>query len=192
MVNTFEVLKEHNKPFIFTSSQMSNMVFSPYGSLKSVGEYYTKALGGLVVKFWNVYGPEKNHEKSHVITDFILKAIKNKKIDMLTDGTEERQFLYATDCCRCLELLSARYDQIDRDKKLDITSFKWNSIIEIANIISDNMSDVTIVPATKKDEFQRNMMNKPDEFILSFWNPQVSIEEGIRDMINFYSGEINN
>ena len=191
MVNTFEVLKEHNKPFIFTSSQMSNMSYSPYGALKSIGEYYTNALGGLVVKFWNVYGPEKNHEKSHVITDFILKAIKNKKIDMLTDGTEERQFLHATDCCRCLEILSARYDQIDREKQLHITSFEWNSIIEIANIVSDNISDVTVVPSIKKDDVQRDMINKPDKFILSLWEPQISIEEGIKDMIKFYSEEIS-
>ena len=82
-----------NKPFIFASSQMSNMGYSPYGQLKRIGEIYTEILGGIVVKFWNVYGIEKDLEKSHVITDFIIKAKNKKVIDMLTDGTEERQFL---------------------------------------------------------------------------------------------------
>ena len=35
---------------------MSNMTHSPYGILKSIGETYTRALKGLIVKFWNVYG----------------------------------------------------------------------------------------------------------------------------------------
>jgi len=62
---TFEQLKKYNKPFIYTSSQMANMSYSPYGVCKSLGEVYTKSLDGLTVKFWNVYGPEKDLEKSH-------------------------------------------------------------------------------------------------------------------------------
>ena len=71
MDRVFSLLKKYNKPFIFASSQMYNMSYSTYGILKAIGEKYTKSLKGLVVKFWNVYGYEKDEEKSHVITDFI-------------------------------------------------------------------------------------------------------------------------
>ena len=63
MANTFGLLKKYNKRFVFASSQMSNMSYSPYGVLKNVGEIYTKSLNGLIVKFWNVYGIEKDYEK---------------------------------------------------------------------------------------------------------------------------------
>ena len=53
---------------------MSNMSFSSYGILKKIGENLTSSLGGLNVRFWNVYGYETDFEKSHVITDFILKS----------------------------------------------------------------------------------------------------------------------
>jgi nucleoside-diphosphate-sugar epimerase len=56
MTNTFELLKTYNKPFIFASSQMAEMGYSSYGMLKALGEKITRDLGGLVVKFWNVYG----------------------------------------------------------------------------------------------------------------------------------------
>ena len=56
MANAFGLLQKYNKRFIFASSQMSNMSYSPYGVLKNVGELYTKSLNGLIVKFWNVYG----------------------------------------------------------------------------------------------------------------------------------------
>ena len=58
MANAFGYLSEYKKPFLFASSQMSNMSYSPYGVMKRVGELYTKSLGGLIVKFWNVYGIE--------------------------------------------------------------------------------------------------------------------------------------
>ena len=92
MANVFGYLSEFNKPFIFASSQMSSMSYSPYGVMKRVGELYTKSLNGLIVKFWNVFGIENDMEKAHVITDFIAKGFETGTIDMMTDGTEEREF----------------------------------------------------------------------------------------------------
>ena len=60
MNNTFRLLKQYNKPFIFASSQMSDMSYSTYGVLKLIGEKITKSLNGLTVRFWNVYGYEKD------------------------------------------------------------------------------------------------------------------------------------
>ena len=59
MVNVFGLIEQYEKPFVFASSQMSSMSYSPYGVLKRVGELYTKSLNGLIVKFWNVYGIER-------------------------------------------------------------------------------------------------------------------------------------
>ena len=115
--NTFEIIKKYKKPFLFASSQMSNMSYSPYGLLKNIGEKYTEILGGLVVKFWNVYGIEKDLKKSHVITDFILMSLKNKKIKMLTNGQEKRDFLYAEDCCVGLEQIYINFNKIKKIKK---------------------------------------------------------------------------
>ena len=76
MKNTFELLYKEKKRFIFATSQMSNMIYSSYGVLKRIGEDITKSLGGISVRFWNVYGIENDMEKSHVVTDFIIKAKK--------------------------------------------------------------------------------------------------------------------
>ena len=110
MENTFSLIEKYNKKFIFASSQMSNMGYSNYGVLKKIGENYTKVLKGITVKFWNVYGVEKDLSKSHVITDFILKGLKYKTVKMLTNGKEEREFLYAEDCCRGLEFIMNNFN----------------------------------------------------------------------------------
>lgn len=182
MDRTFNLIKKHKKPFIFASSQMSNMSYSTYGILKSIGEKYTKSLNGLIVKFWNVYGYETDEEKSHVITDFI-KMAKKGEIKMKTTGNEVRQFLYGDDCSECLFKLSERYDSIDRNKELHITSFKWTSINHIANIIQEEL-ECTIIPGEKEDKVQRGKRNEPNTYILNYWEPKTSLKEGIIKIIN--------
>jgi nucleoside-diphosphate-sugar epimerase len=183
---TFRALRESGKPFIFVSSQMANLSFSPYGALKAVGEHYTRALGGILVKLWNVYGVETDLEKSHVITDFIHKANETKCIDMLTDGTESRQFLHAEDCSRCLLTLAERYEAIPRDKNLHIASGQWHTVLEVAEIIAGLFPNAEIQPAVAKDEVQKDSRIDPDPFIRNYWKPKIDLEEGIvrvvRDM----------
>jgi len=183
MVNVFGLLEKYKKPFVFASSQMSNMSYSPYGVMKRVGELYTKSLGGLIVKFWNVYGIEKDMEKAHVITDFIAKGFETGKIDMMTDGTEQREFLYAEDCCEALETVMDKYSDFTSDDELHITSGVSTSILEIARQIqlyfAGEEKEVEIIPASSKDEVQKDARNVPDTYIKKWWQPKTTITLGI-------------
>ena len=184
MANVFGLLEDYQVPFVFASSQMSNMSYSPYGVMKRVGELYTKSLDGLIVKFWNVYGIEKDMEKAHVITDFIRMGLTNRSIDMMTDGTEEREFLYAEDCCEALETVMNNYQDFTSDDELHITSNQSTSIIEIANIIGEVIhkntgNNVIINPSLKTDEVQKNKRNEPDLYITKWWQPKTSLYDGI-------------
>ena len=183
LAGAFEYISEYKKPFVFASSQMSNMSYSPYGVMKRVGELYTKSLNGLIVKFWNVYGIERDHDKAHVITDFIRKGFETGVIDMMTDGTEQREFLYAEDCCEALERLMLEYDQFTSDSELHITSFRSTTILEIAKIIQGifkaNGKAVAVEKAQKKDEVQKDTRNEANPFIRKWWKAKTSIEDGI-------------
>jgi nucleoside-diphosphate-sugar epimerase len=188
MDNSFDALKATGKPFIFASSQMSNMSYSSYGVLKALGEYYTKALNGLIVKFWNVYGVEHDPEKSHAITDFILKAQRHKKIDMMTDGQESRQLLYADDCCQALHMLAqpASYASMPRDANLHITTFEWVKIIDVAKLIAEYLH-AEVVPGKSTDTVQKDLRNEPDRFLLRHWKPTTSLRDGIGHIIEAMS-----
>ena len=183
MANAFHYIESYEKPFVFASSQMSNMSYSPYGVMKRVGELYTKSLNGLIVKFWNVYGIEHDMEKAHVITDFIKKGFETGKIDMMTDGTEEREFLYAEDCCEALETIMDRYSDFTSNDELHITSGVSTSILEIARQIQlyfgGEGKEVEIIPASSKDEVQKDARNVPDPYIRKWWEPKTSITHGI-------------
>ena len=184
MANTFRLLKKYNKRFVFASSQMSNMSYSPYGVMKRVGELHTTALKGLTVKFWNVYGIEKDMEKAHVITDFIRRGFEEGEFEMLTDGTEQRQFLYAEDCCEALETVMECYSDFKPEDPLHITSFNATSIAEIAAIIQGQFNlierfDVRIKPGLAKDSVQMDKRNEADTYITGWWTPKTGIDQGI-------------
>ena len=189
MANVFDLLSKYKKRFVFASSQMSNMSYSPYGVLKRVGELYTSTLKGLTVKFWNVYGIEKDMDKAHVITDFIRKGFEEKEFDMLTDGTEERQFLYAEDCCEALETVMDNYTDFKPEDPLHITSFRSDTIREVADIIQgcfqlEGIMDVKINSGLAKDSVQMDKRNAADTFILDWWIPKTNIQDGIRQVFN--------
>jgi len=184
MANVFGLLEKYDKPFVFASSQMSNMSYSPYGVMKRVGELYTKSLGGLIVKFWNVYGIEKDMEKAHVITDFIRKGFETGVIDMMTDGTESREFLYAEDCCEGLETVMGNYDRLTSDDELHITTGNYTTILEIAQSIQKLFSDigkeVVIRRSESVDEVQKDAKNVSDPYIQKFWRSTTSVKEGLK------------
>ena len=184
MVNVFGLIEQYEKPFVFASSQMSSMSYSPYGVLKRVGELYTKSLQGLIVKFWNVYGIERDMEKAHVITDFIHKGFKTGDINMMTDGSEEREFLYAEDCCEALETIMGCYDQFSSTDELHITTGVSTSILEIAQNIQSLFKsigkEIKISPSSSKDEVQKDARNIPDPYIRKWWTPKTTVVDGLK------------
>jgi nucleoside-diphosphate-sugar epimerase len=183
MANAFGLLEKYKKRFVFASSQMSNMSHSPYGVMKRVGELYTTTLKGLTVKFWNVYGIENDHEKAHVITDFIRKGFEEGDFEMMTDGTEERQFLYAEDCCKALETVMESYTDFKPEDPLHITSFSSTSIRRIADEIQGQFrligKEVQIKAGLAKDSVQLDKRNEADTYITGWWLPETGIDKGI-------------
>ena len=184
MANVFGLLEKYNKRFVFASSQMSNMSYSPYGVMKRVGELYTTSLKGLIVKFWNVYGIEKDMDKAHVITDFIKKGFEQGDFEMMTDGTEERQFLYAEDCCEALETIMENYTDFKPEDPLHITSFHATSIKEVAAIIMGQFNligkPIKINPGLAKDSVHMDKRNEANSYIMDWWLPQTNMQDGIK------------
>ena len=180
MRNVFEIIK--NKKFMFASSQMQNM-YNIYGTLKRLGEHYTNNYNQINVRFWNIYGKEKYNNKSHVITDIIYSAKKYNVINLLTNGNETRQFLYTDDCSNALYKIMINHDEILKQKNIiDVSNFEWTSIYDVSKIVS-NIYNCKINITENMDNLQ-TLKNEPDKFILKYWKPTITLEEGIKKLIN--------
>jgi len=188
MINTFDVIKKSKKRFIFASSQMSNMDFSSYGHLKAVGEKYTSILGGITVKFWNVYGYEYNEEKMHVVNDFIRKGFKYGEIRTLTNGNESRDFLFGEDCSEALEIVMKKFHLLKKYQSIDIAYNKFFKIKLVAKIIQrlfrSDKKCVKIIFSKKKDIVQNYKKNYPSIILKKYWSPKVNLKSGISKIFN--------
>ena len=126
----------------------------------------------------------KRQNKAHVITDFIRKGFESGDIDMMTDGTEAREFLYAEDCCEALETVMQSYAKLTSDDELHITTGVYTTVLEIASEIKSLFSsigkEITITPAQSKDEVQKDLRNEPDLYINEFWKHKTSVPDGLK------------
>jgi nucleoside-diphosphate-sugar epimerase len=116
-----------------------------------------------------------------VIPDFIHNFKAAGKINMMTTGAEERQFLHTRDCARAMTSLMMNFQKIKEDGReyVDITSFEWTSIKDIATRIAGDS-----VTASERVDTTQTLKNEPDEYRLKFWQPEISLENGIEDLFN--------
>lgn len=180
LLNVMRQLQENPKPFLFVSSQLAEQYDTVYGVTKRLGEIWTHLLNGVRVRLWNVYGPvEPTTERSHVVSDFILQAVRHGEIKMLTTGEETRQFIHIEDVCSALHHgISGGYPGV-----YDVTSFEWVSIREVAETIGvltgAKVNPGTVVGSTPLTPLQGKMPG---------WLPQISLEVGLQKMIDQVKG----
>ena len=179
MKNVFEQIAQTKRSFLFTSSQLSEEVDTVYGVTKRLGEVWTRLLGGVCIRIWNAYGVmEEENIKSHVISDFIYQALTQKKIKMLTNGEEWRQFTHISD------LSSAFYLALNtmnlRRCLYDASSYEWVRVRDVAAIICD-LTGAKLYPG---ERVGHDPIPAPNMGRIPGWLPQVELRDGIRKMID--------
>lgn len=188
--NTFNSLEKYKIPFLYTSSQMSNMIDSSYGVLKKLSEFYVNLLNGVNIRLWNIYGIEEINDKSHVIPDLISKALTNNIIDINSSGLEERQFIYSEDCAEGFYNIMMNHN-IFKNKTIDFSNFQWINILNIAEIIKTillNKYNIDVKITTNLNgKNNHSIINNPESSILeNYWKPKITIEKGIEILIDYY------
>lgn len=176
--NVMTQLEKSKKPFLFISSQLAEEHDTVYGVTKRLGEVWTRIIGGVFIRQWNVYGPiEEESLRSHVIADFIHQALTTGEIKMMTTGEEKRHFIHIDDVCEAwYKALSENHKGIH-----DVTSFEWVKIIDIANLIG-KITGAKVIPGEKVGSTPIT----PIKGKIPGWIPKIDLEEGLRSTVERY------
>ena len=75
------------------------------------------------------------------------------------------------------------YDVIPRDEELHIASGKWNTITDVASLVASHFPGTIIQPGNAKDDVQHDSLIDPNTYISKYWNPKITLEEGIARVI---------
>jgi nucleoside-diphosphate-sugar epimerase len=178
MLNVFPQLQAARVPFLFVSSQLAEEYDTVYGSTKRLGEVWTRLLGGVRVRLWNVYGAyEPPSERSHVVADFVWQALHDGEIRMLTAGEELRQFVFIDDVCRAFHQAL----QQGLGGVYDVTSFEWVPVRRVADIIAD-LTGAKVLPGERRGSTPITPMCGK----VPGWTAMVSLEEGLERTLTLY------
>ena len=139
-------------------------------------------LNFIILRLFNIYG--FNQKKGHLIPD-IINQINNKRIK-LTHFNSRRDFLYIDDFLNIFEKILN--NKFNKSQVLNIGSGQSVSIRTILKIIKQIKKNITYIETSSK-----YVDAVPDCYadisLLSKdykWKPEVSIEDGIKKIINMH------
>tara|TARA_X000000950_G_scaffold284917_1_gene389243 strand:- start:1524 stop:2513 length:990 start_codon:yes stop_codon:yes gene_type:complete len=146
----------------------------------------------IILRNSTAFGFSSNLRLDLVVNDLTYGAFKNKKINLLSDGTPKRPIVHIADICRVIEMVLG--DIRDLDKEIfNVGDDKMNfSIREIAEKVGEclNLDNISF---GKHDADQRSYelnFEKLKSYFPSF-KIQFDLEQGINDLIkNFENYEL--
>lgn len=164
---------------------------SPYGITKMVSEYYLRywhdaqKLNFTALRYGNVYGPRQDpNGEAGVIAIFAQKFLKHEPVRIDWDGEQKKDYVFVGDVARANLLALERGDN-------DIfcigtgVGTSVNAIYEaLANVVGFK-PEITRAPKRPGDIYLSYFNCGKAERILK-WKPQVSIDEGIRQTVEYF------
>ncbi len=141
-----------------------------------------------IVRIFNTYGPRMKIDDGRVLPTFIDQASKNLDITVNGDGNQTRSFCYVDDLVDgFIKSMDSNYAypiNIGNDDEVTI-----NKIASTIKILLNSNSKIIYNKLPEDDPLKRRPDISLAKKILK-WNPNVSKEEGFKQLINYY--RVNN
>ncbi len=142
-----------------------------------------------VVRIFNTYGPNMREDDGRVISNFINKAIRNEDLEVYGDGMQTRSLCYVDDLLDGITKMMNTNDDfvgpinLGNDQEITVNELA-NKVIELTN----SNSKITYKPLPQDDPVKRRPDLRLAKEVLSY-NPSVLIDDGLRNMIEYYKKE---
>lgn len=139
-----------------------------------------------VVRIFNTYGPNMHPNDGRVVSNFIVQAIKGENLTIYGDGQQTRSFCYVDDMIegfvRMMESEAGFTGPVNMGNPGEYTML---DLAENVLRLVGGKAKLSFHPLPTDDPKQR----KPD---ITFakeqlgWEPRVSLEDGLKETINYF------
>ena len=142
-----------------------------------------------VGRLFNTYGPRMQLDDGRVVSNFILQALQNRPISIYGSGNQTRSFCYVDDL---IDGIFKFMDQSSEENLVNIGNTQEVTILELAERICEyceSSSDIKFYELPSDDPSRR----QPDIHRLmsiTDWRPKVSLEDGLKETINYFKGKL--
>ena len=169
---------------------------SVYDEAKRFGEaimmgYFRKyGVDSRIVRIFNTYGPQMQHDDGRVVSNFIVEALQNKPLTVYGEGKQTRSFCYVSDMVE--GLCKFMFGDNLAGEVINIGNPDEYTIADFAHIIKDmtgSSSEIVFEELPEDDPKQRKPdISKAKELL--DWQPTVTLKEGLAKTIEYFKMNI--
>jgi dTDP-glucose 4,6-dehydratase len=152
-----------------------------YAEALTMAYHRQQGVDTCIVRIFNTYGTRMRPHDGRAIPTFVRQALANEPITVFGDGSQTRSFCYVDDLIRGLVVLSGSGEHLP----VNIGNPRELSLLELAKtVLSVTGSKSEIVfEALPVDDPQVRQPDITRARQLLGWEPQVTLEEGLRRML---------
>ena len=144
-----------------------------------------------MVRIFNTYGPHMEKDDGRVVSNFVNQAINNQPVTIHGDGNQTRSFCYVSDMVS--GIMAAMETEGTNGEIINLGNPDERSVHEIADLIiklAGSSSEKNYKDRPPDDPARRQPDISKAKRLLR-WEPNVSLEEGLKKTIEYFRQTAN-
>jgi dTDP-glucose 4,6-dehydratase len=158
-----------------------------YAEALTMAYHRQQGVDTCIVRIFNTYGPRMRPHDGRAIPTFVRQALANEPLTVFGDGSQTRSFCYATDLIRGLMALAGSGEHLP----VNIGNPAEYTLLELAQKVIEATGSTSeiVFEALPVDDPKVRQPDITRARQLLGWEPQVSLEDGLRRMLQANSRE---
>ena len=155
-----------------------------YAEALTMAYHRTHGVRSNIARIFNTYGPRMALNDGRVVPAFLDQALRGQPLTIFGDGTQTRSFCYVSDLVDGLVRLS----ESDERYPVNLGNPAELTILDFAEAIRRLMGsklDLVYEPLPDDDPRKRRPDISKAKKVLG-WEPKVSLEEGLRETVEYF------
>src|SRR5919199_1061055 len=152
-----------------------------YAEALTMAYHRQQGVDTCIVRIFNTYGTRMRPHDGRAIPTFVRQALANEPLTVFGDGSQTRSFCYVDDLIRGIVLLAESGEHLP----VNIGNPEELSLLELAQAVirvTGSKSEI-VFEALPVDDPQVRQPDITRARQLLGWEPQVSLEDGLRRML---------
>lgn len=196
-LNLLEAMRKGNVKKILFTSKPNFWKHNAYTITKQACEHYLEmyqhvyGFQSIIARPYNIYGPEEElAEYRKAIPYFVVAALKGEPLEVFGDGEQKMDAIYIDDAVEAL----IRSAKVAPKEIVEIGTSKPVKVKDLAEKIlnlTNASSSIVYVPMRRGEENNHEIRADGKMSQLIGFSPRVSLDEGLKKTIAWYSKHLN-